>query len=121
VLALGAVPVVLSSSLDGLYAPLPVVTVNAWSELAGDDAALGAKLAGWRSAILARFGDAPDEHADVTQQLSLDWWAQRIRQTHAQDAATAEAAEAREARRARVRVARESVANKLEAGEPAAQ
>ena len=67
-LLLGAVPVVLRSTLDELYAGFPVVVVDSWAELNAS------ALRGWR----ARLGDDPFTAA-VAQRLTLPYWCGRIR------------------------------------------
>lgn len=80
-LALGAVPIVISSSLDGLYSSFPVVTISDWSELALGERALLVRLRAWRERIVQRFGQEPFG-ARVRGMLTSAYWAGRIQARH---------------------------------------
>jgi hypothetical protein len=75
VLALGSVPVVLSSSLDMLYAGFPVIVLGSWAE------ANASAMAGWRAQITARFGAEPFD-ARMRETLTTAHWSRRIAAQH---------------------------------------
>lgn len=74
VLQLGAIPIVLTSSLDRLYGQFPVLILKSWSQ-AFSESFLRMK----RDDIISRFGSP--FHSDVTRKLSLDYWVKLIRET----------------------------------------
>ena len=79
VLALGSVPVVVSSSLDtALYADFPVICIGAWTE------ADASAMTGWRARIAARFGSEPFG-ATVREKLTSAYWAGQIAAQHRRD------------------------------------
>jgi len=80
VLLMGSVPVVVSSPLDRLYRPLPVLILPSWQAAAG---LTEAKLAAWREEhIFRRFGAAPFSNPSVRAMLTTDWWVALIRDAH---------------------------------------
>ena len=76
-LSLGAVPVVLASSVDALLARFPVVRLSNWSEVLEPHA-----LERWKRDIQRRFGDEPFGPS-MRRRLTTSHWARRIRQKHA--------------------------------------
>lgn len=78
VLALGSVPVVLSSSLDALYSEFPVVMIDSW-----DEVRTGA-LERWRAQITRRFGAEPFSER-IRDALTGTHWARRIATRHQRD------------------------------------
>eukprot|EP01036_Dinobryon_divergens_P027084 gene27084-35798_t len=74
VLQLGAIPIVLTSSLDRLYVQFPVLILKSWSQ-AFSESFLRMK----RDDIISRFGSP--FNSDVTRKLSLDYWVKLIRET----------------------------------------
>jgi hypothetical protein len=81
VLALGSVPVVVSSSLDVLYADFPVIVLGSWAE------ANASATAGWRAQITARFGAEPFD-ARVRETLTTAHWSRRIAAQYEHDLRT---------------------------------
>ena len=79
-LALGSVPVVLSSSLDGLYAEYPVVVIQSWDDVTQ------AAIDGWRAHIRRQFGAEPFG-ARMRASLTGAHWAGRIATRHERDLA----------------------------------
>ena len=77
VLALGSVPVMLSSSLDPLFDGLPVVLLESWS-----DACVPGAVDRWRERITKDFGPDPFASVNVRERLSTKWWVDKIRGTH---------------------------------------
>jgi len=78
VLALGSVPVVLSSSIDRLYSEFPVITVNSWEDVRPG------LMGSWRREIERRFGADPFD-ARMRSMLTTEHWARRIATRHMQD------------------------------------
>ena len=60
--------------LDALYAQLPYVLVDKWSDITA------AALLRWRQDITRRFGEEPFTHPNVTRLLNSSYWADLIRQ-----------------------------------------
>ena len=77
-LVLGSVPVVLNSSLNGLYDPFPVAIVGSWDALS--DPTEPARLA---ENIMERFGPEPFQSVDLRHRLSMGYWLTHIRRVHA--------------------------------------
>ncbi|KAJ1620380.1 hypothetical protein T492DRAFT_1078469 [Pavlovales sp. CCMP2436] len=75
VLALGSVPVAISSPLDGLYAEFPVIVIRAWTD------ANASAIPGWRAEIERRFGSEPFS-AQMIHRVSSEHWADRIAAQH---------------------------------------
>jgi hypothetical protein len=75
VLALGSVPVVVSSSLDTLYVDFPIIVLGSWAE------ANASAMAGWRVQITARFGTEPFD-ARMRETLTTAHWSRRIATQH---------------------------------------
>jgi hypothetical protein len=76
VLALGSVPVVISSPLDSvLYADFPVVTIGSWAE------ANASAMLSWRAQISRRFGAEPFGEL-VRTKLTSAYWAGQIAAQH---------------------------------------
>ena len=69
-LALGNIPIVKRSPLDGLYDGLPVVVVDAWDEITA------AALRQWHDEHHASF-----DRADVQERLTNRYWIARVRHT----------------------------------------
>ncbi len=74
ILQLGAIPIVLSSSMDRLYAQFPILILKFWSQ-AFSESFLKMK----RDDIISRFGSP--FNGDVTRKMSLDYWVKLIRET----------------------------------------
>ena len=74
VLQQGAIPIVLTSSLDRLYSQFPILILKSWSQ-AFSESFLRMK----KDDIISRFGSP--FHSDVTMKLSLDYWVRVIRET----------------------------------------
>jgi len=71
-LALGAVAVVVHSTLDVLYRDLPVVIVHSWRNLSVGE------IERWRREVRSRFGHEPFS-AIMQRRLTLPYWCGRIR------------------------------------------
>lgn len=87
-LALGAVPVVVATSLDALYDNFPVVRIERWEDVSAE------AMVEWRAQIVRRFGDEPFS-ARVRAALTNAHWAGKIAERHAADLARLPAASAR--------------------------
>ena len=84
-LALGNIPIVKRSPLDELYEGLPVVIVNAWTEITAT------ALRQWHDAHHASF-----DRADVQERLTNDFWIARVRRTLSERAGTPRASQVSE-------------------------
>eukprot|EP01041_Mallomonas_annulata_P011941 gene11941-25021_t len=74
ILNMHSVPIVLSSSLDSLYALFPVVIVKDWNDVFHHDA-----LQGFKVLIQERFGLNPFASLDVRKKLTVQYWKDLIR------------------------------------------
>merc|ERR1712007_54384 len=75
VLHLGSIPVVTSSTLDGLYDQYPVIIIESWASVNETSMSL------WQSQILQRFGQQPFSNVGVKDRLSLKYWVDLVRNT----------------------------------------
>merc|ERR1712194_18432 len=73
-LLLGAVPIVVRSSLDELYKPFPVVFIDSWDELMARNVTQK-----WYDDIVGRFGKEPLSSTGVQERLRQKYWVDLIK------------------------------------------
>merc|ERR1712194_575781 len=73
-LLLGAIPIVVRSSLDELYKPFPVVFIDSWDELMARNVTQK-----WYDDIVGRFGKEPLSSTAVQERLRQKYWVDLIK------------------------------------------
>jgi len=72
ILQMHAVPIVISSPLDGLYSKYPVVIVKRWQEIFDEGS-----LEKYKKDVIAKFGENPFNE-DVMRRLTIEHWANQV-------------------------------------------